>query len=46
MKLTRQPRSVVFVSTGGKTKAQIVRDVARELKRAGMLKERQRKKPT
>jgi hypothetical protein len=35
----RQPRPAVFVSTGGKTKAEIVRDVAAAMRQAGMLKE-------
>lgn len=34
-----QPRPAVFVATGGKTKAEIVRDVAAVMRKAGMLKE-------
>jgi hypothetical protein len=36
----RQRRSAVLVSTGGKSKDEIVRDVALQLRRAGMLKEK------
>jgi hypothetical protein len=39
-----QPRlTAAFVLTGGKTKAEIVRDVARAMRRAGLLKETPRK---
>lgn len=34
-----RPKRAVFVSTGGKSKAEIVTDTARQLKLAGMLKE-------
>ena len=40
LRWARQPRSAVFVSTSGKSKAEIVRDVALQLRRAGMLKEK------
>lgn len=36
----RQRRAAVFVSTAGKTKAEIVRDVAAAMRKAGMLKPR------
>jgi len=36
---TQPPRPAVFVSTSGKSKAEIVRNVVRELRRAGLLKE-------
>lgn len=35
----RQRRPAVFVSTGGKTKAEIVRDVTDAMRKAGLLKE-------
>jgi hypothetical protein len=36
-----QPRpAAAFVSTGGKTKAEIVRDVADAMRKAGLLKEK------
>ncbi len=34
-----EPKAAVFVATGGKSKRQIVRDAARQLRKAGMLKE-------
>jgi hypothetical protein len=33
-----RPRPAVFVATGGKSQAEIVRDVSRAMRRAGMLK--------